>query len=125
MSNLYLLKPSLEVGGKLGIRNVAEVKAQLQRWLSLGFRKAQLLCFVNADGRAVLLNIVAFCREHIASEPDLIGWIRDEGKRIKSDRDMVFVRVDDAATRTYTVGVLDQPQRRVLSVPTRKKLGLH
>jgi hypothetical protein len=125
VSNLYLLRPNVEVGGKLAIRNVAEVKAQLQRWLSLGFRKAQLLCFVQHDGRATLLNIVAFCREHIGTEPDLVGWIRDEGKRIKSDRDMVFVRVDDAKTRSYTVGILDQPKRKVLSVPMRHKLGLH
>lgn len=125
MSESLAERPSIEVGGKLAVRNLPEVKAQLKRWLSLGFRRCQLLCFVQADGRATLLNVVAFCRENIEREPDLVGWIRDEGMRIKNDRDMVFVRIDDAAARKYTVGILDQPKRRVLSLPTAKAMGFH
>jgi hypothetical protein len=118
-ASLLLAKPSIEVGGKLSIRNLPEVKAHLRRWISLGFKKCQLLCFIDRDHRAQLFPVVVFCRKYIELEPDLVGWIRDEGNRIKNAGDMVFVRVDDADSRSYQVGILDQPKRRVVSIPSR------
>ena len=121
----YALRPSVEVGGKLAIRNLAEVKKQMRMFLSMGMRKCQLLCFVQSDGRARLFGVVTFCRKYIEQEPELVAWIREEGQRIKRPNDMLFVRIDDAAERKYVVGVLDQPKRRVLSLPMRQKMGLH
>lgn len=123
-SDLYLLKPALEVGGKLAIRNVTEVRQSLRHWLKMGLKRCQLICFVSADKRAQLFSVVAFCRKYIETEPELVGWIRDEGGRITSDRDMLYVVVEDAESRKYSVGILDQPKRRVLSLPTRA-MGLH
>lgn len=129
------IRPMVEVGGKLAVRNLHQVRAELIKALQAGFKKRELMVFRQATGDAKLFMIAGFAAKYVSEYPDMVGellergqWLADHGK----DRDMLYVNVTDAESGTYEIGFLDQPKRVTHSVANhlgnrakRRALGLN
>lgn len=113
-----------EVGGKLAVKNLHAMAMEVRHGLNAGFKKRDLLAFIGEDKLGRIFVLPVFCARYHADNQDVIDEIMDHARWLKKaqrDNDMVFLRVEDRQSRTYKIGVLDQPKRVVHGQVTNRK----